>query len=212
MTVPIAYSLDDAVRVTGVPGRLVRRWDTLDAVAPSIARLSRRLPHGRIYSLRDLVALRALFDLGERFELSERDLKRVGRWLARHPETPWSDLRLFVVGKAISFDPPGSPTGDEAVTVVELAPVAAAVESAARSIMDRRPEQIGRVVRHPHVLHNKPVLAGTRVPTSAVYSFHRAGHGLERILEAYPDLTPEDVAAAIAFEQGRQSRSPRSAA
>ena len=53
---------------------------------------------------------------------------------------------------------------------------------------------------------NAPVLAGTRIPTSAVWSFHEDGYTTEQIIDQYPRLYPDDIRAAIAFEQERRAR------
>jgi len=50
------------------------------------------------------------------------------------------------------------------------------------------------------VSHNRPVIAGTRIPTSAIKSFNDAGYTVDEIIEEYPDLTPEDVKAALDYE------------
>jgi uncharacterized protein (DUF433 family) len=45
------------------------------------------------------------------------------------------------------------------------------------------------------------VIKGTRVPTSAIWSFHVAGYDTEAIIAEYPTLEPADVEAAVAHEQ-----------
>jgi uncharacterized protein (DUF433 family) len=56
-------------------------------------------------------------------------------------------------------------------------------------------------------VHNAPVLAGTRVPTAAVWNLHRAGYAVGAILREYPRLKPADVEVAIAFEgKSREKR------
>ncbi|HEV2109642.1 MAG TPA: DUF433 domain-containing protein [Thermomicrobiales bacterium] len=53
-------------------------------------------------------------------------------------------------------------------------------------------------------MHNAPVIAGTRIPTSAVYS-HRTGSTTTEIIEDYPRLTEADVLQAIAWEETRRN-------
>ena len=50
--------------------------------------------------------------------------------------------------------------------------------------------------RRRGVLGSKAVFAGTRVPVAAVEAYLERGLPDERILEAFPELTREDVEAA----------------
>ena len=71
----------------------------------------------------------------------------------------------------------------------------------------RTSEQIGKVDQKRGVLRNLPVIAGTRIPTSAVWSFHEDGRSEDEIIREYPSLTHEDVRAAIEYEQGKKKAS-----
>ena len=74
------------------------------------------------------------------------------------------------------------------------------MEAAANRLKERSPEEIGRVTRNRHIMQNAPIIAGARVPTSAIWSFHEEGYDAEAIIKEYPQLTPEDIEAAIDFE------------
>ena len=50
------------------------------------------------------------------------------------------------------------------------------------------------------MVHNAWVVAGTRIPTDAIWNFHRAGYDATAIIKEYPRLKAEDVRAAIEFE------------
>lgn len=69
---------------------------------------------------------------------------------------------------------------------------------------DRDPAEAGVIVATPGVVSGKPRLAGTRIYTTSIWSFHRAGYDVAGIIEAYPHLTRADVLAAVAFELGRR--------
>jgi uncharacterized protein (DUF433 family) len=64
----------------------------------------------------------------------------------------------------------------------------------------RDEDEIGQIFQHRYIAHNEPVLAGTRIRTSAIWNFHQAGYSTEEILAEYPRLTAQDVDAAIEFE------------
>ncbi len=56
----------------------------------------------------------------------------------------------------------------------------------------------------PNVCHGKPVIKGTRILVSTIIGAMAGGDSLETILEDYPGLTNEDIAAALEFA-GRAS-------
>ena len=47
--------------------------------------------------------------------------------------------------------------------------------------------------------HGKPCIKGTRVPVSVIVGSIAAGDSPERILEAWPQLTLDDIVAALKF-------------
>jgi uncharacterized protein (DUF433 family) len=76
---------------------------------------------------------------------------------------------------------------------------------AAARLRERSPEQIGHVSRNRYIVHNAWVVAGTRIPTTAIWNFHEAGYTAKQIIAEYPRLTSKDIRAAIDFEKRRLS-------
>ena len=60
---------------------------------------------------------------------------------------------------------------------------------------------IERVVKDPRILKGKPVIAGTRIPVSLVLNLLAHGYDPDRIVEAYPVLSLEDVRAALRYSE-----------
>ena len=56
-----------------------------------------------------------------------------------------------------------------------------------------------RIELNPLVCHGKPVIKGTRVMISTILGALAGGDTNEIILEDYPNLQREDMAAALAF-------------
>jgi len=56
-----------------------------------------------------------------------------------------------------------------------------------------------RIVIDPGVCHGRPCVRGTRVWVSLIVDNLAAGVHESEILEAYPQLSPEDVRAALAY-------------
>ncbi len=57
-----------------------------------------------------------------------------------------------------------------------------------------------RIVVDSHILVGKPVIAGTRIPVSLILNLLGNGYSFDRIIEAYPVLTKEDLKAALRYE------------
>jgi uncharacterized protein (DUF433 family) len=51
----------------------------------------------------------------------------------------------------------------------------------------------------PQIMHGTACLRGTRIPVSVVLDNLAAGETPERIVEQYPSLKPEHIAAALAY-------------
>ena len=49
------------------------------------------------------------------------------------------------------------------------------------------------------ICHGKPIIKGTRVMVSTILGALAAGDTMEMILEDYPNIDREDIAAALAF-------------
>ena len=60
--------------------------------------------------------------------------------------------------------------------------------------------KVGTVEQLRTVAHNKPVIAGTRIPVEAIKSFSEAGYSVKRIIAEYPTLTAADIEAALAYK------------
>jgi uncharacterized protein (DUF433 family) len=56
-----------------------------------------------------------------------------------------------------------------------------------------------RISIDPRIHHGKPCIKGTRVPASVVVGSIAAGDTVEQILEAWPQLTHDDIVAALRF-------------
>jgi len=55
----------------------------------------------------------------------------------------------------------------------------------------------------PEIMHGRLCIAGTRIPVSAIHNYHAAGYSHDRIMKDYPDLTREQIDAALAPEVRR---------
>ena len=51
----------------------------------------------------------------------------------------------------------------------------------------------------PKILVGKPVIKGTRIPVYVVLNLLANGKTIQEIVREYPELTPENIFAAIAY-------------
>jgi uncharacterized protein (DUF433 family) len=56
-----------------------------------------------------------------------------------------------------------------------------------------------RIEIDPRICHGKPVIRGTRVLISTILGALSGGDTVEQVLEDYPAISAEDVAAALEF-------------
>jgi uncharacterized protein (DUF433 family) len=209
----MAFSREQARKLTELTETQLRYWDKTGFFSPQYVDKERHGAYSRIYSYRDVVGLRALAEM--RKDVSLQELRKVGEWLSRHYEEPWSSLTFYIAGRRVFFDEPesgelvaGRPAGQVSMRV-EMSRVAQRVDEAVVELRRRRSDQIGQLEQNRFIVHNAPVLSGTRIPTAAVWDFHEAGYDTAAILREYPTLTPEDIDAAIEYERTRPPRSRR---
>jgi len=205
----LAFTGQQVSRLTGLSPRVLRYWEQTGVYRASYVDDRPRVPFRRIYSFRDVVSLRTLALLRRRYRVKLHDLRRTGAYLRdTYPDRPdpWSELCFGVLNGRVVFRDPdrgawltAAPAG-QAVLPIDVEAIARETEQDAARFTERRPEDVGTVVRHRYVLGNAWRLAGTRIPTSTVWHFHEDGADTVAIRRAYPDLTDEDVAAAIAHE------------
>ena len=56
-----------------------------------------------------------------------------------------------------------------------------------------------RIVIDPAIHHGEPCITGTRVPVSVIVGSIADGDTSEQIVEAYPQLSADDIKAALKF-------------
>ena len=57
------------------------------------------------------------------------------------------------------------------------------------------------IVSTPDVLRGKPRITGTRIPVSLILGYLAAGYTTEDIIEEFPDLTREQIAACLDYSR-----------
>ncbi len=55
------------------------------------------------------------------------------------------------------------------------------------------------IVSTPDILHGKPRLKDTRIPVSLILGYLAAGQSTQQIMEEFPDMRPEQIAACLDY-------------
>jgi uncharacterized protein (DUF433 family) len=195
-----AFSADQVVRLTGLSMRQLAYWDELGFFQPQYASGDRRSPYSRIYSFKDVVGLRTLSILRNKYKCSLPHLRDVAEKLSAYSKTPWADLTLYVLKQKVQFDDPetGRTRGvvDGQYALLPISSIIEDVRKEAARLRERAPEQIGVIEKRRYVAHNAAVISGTRISVSTILRFIEAGYSTADILKEYPSLTEADVEAA----------------
>jgi DNA-binding transcriptional MerR regulator len=200
-----AFTEDQTERLTGISKRQLRYWDRTGFFAPSLAYEDRRAAYSRLYSFRDLVALRIVNALRNEANVPLQQLREVKDRLAHLGEQLWAQTILYVLNRNVIFHNPETGTREEvvsgqAILEIPLKAVSGKLEEAVRSMKQRDASLIGKVERQRNLVHNEVVIAGTRIPVRSIKAFSEAGYSLDQIREEYPTLTEEDIRAAIEYD------------
>ena len=210
MSAPIvAVDMKRASTLSGIPQSTLRDWEAHGIFKPTFIDPRPRVPFRRIYSFRDLVSLRALYQIRKQQRVSLDEVRRAGSYLRRYYESPWSELSFGTVGRRLVFRDPVSKkwigSDGQHVLELDLKGIPHEIERSLPSLTHRDPSHFGKVVRNRYVHHNQTIISGTRIPTATIWAFHQDGYSVQDILREYPHLTTHDVEAAIAFERQIQN-------
>ena len=197
-----AFSEEHVEALTGITRRQLQYWDRTGFFAPSLADDNRRLSYSRIYSFRDVVCLQVLNTLRNEARVPLPHLRDVKEKLAHLGEDMWAKTTLYVLNRRVIFDNPETRQKEEVVSgqgvlQIPLAVVRGNMEKAVRTLWRRDKTSIGQIKRKRGLVGSRPVIAGTRIPVSAIKAFRDAGYTFSQIRNQYPSLTDDDIRAAL---------------
>jgi hypothetical protein len=205
-----AFSEDSVKHLTGLTTSQLRYWDRTGFFAPEFAEPNRRLAYSRLYSFRDIVALRTLSVLRNQYSVPLQHLRKVALKLTHLGYDLWTNTTLYVLNKKVIFHEPGTDLPQEIVSGqyvigLLLKTIISDTTKDVEKMRRRDPEKVGKVERSRYVNHNAWVVGGTRIPTAAIKRFKEAGYTAEQIIAEYPDLTLRDINAALRHEEQESS-------
>lgn len=202
-----AFDEERAARLSGVSLPQLRYWYRSDFYVPAHVGEGRSA-FSRIYSFKDIAALRVLNVLRNQFGVSLQHLRDVSERLNALGSDKWTGVKLYVVKRRVVWVDPASSKPQEIMSGQYIVPVVLdeVLSDTAKdvsAISSRDSGTVGKIKRSRYINHNAPVVAGTRVRVSSIKAFAEAGYSHDQIIEEFPDLTEADVQAALSFEDER---------
>lgn len=197
-----AFSEEHVNRVTGLSIGRLRYWAKTGFFRPSYVGGDPRLPYSRFYSFKDVVALRTLEMLRVQNGVPLQHLRKVAEKLSHLKDDLWTKTTLYVANRKVVFSDPITGNPQEVVSgqfVMEY-PLVKLIEDTSKSIelaAHRSANQVGRVSRSRGLNRNALTISGTRIPIASICRLHEDGYSVDQIIAEYPDLTAEDVKAAL---------------
>jgi uncharacterized protein (DUF433 family) len=197
-----AYSEEQIGRMVGLTKSRLRYWARTDFFKPSFVEEDGRLPYSRFYSFKDVVALRTLEMLRVRNGVPLQHLRKVADNLAHMKDELWSSTSLFVQDKKVLVVNPefGQPQEIVSGQYVLRIPLSEIIEETRNDILafrSRPANTVGHLSRNRGIARNALVVSGTRIPVGSVLRLHEDGYTVDQIIAEYPDLTAEDIEAAL---------------
>lgn len=193
------FDEDQTVRLTGVKTGQLRYWARSGLYAPEFS-------PSKIYSFRDISALRVLGALRNQYGVSLQHLRKVGARLAELSVDRWTGCTLWVHQKTVAWKEPGTELPQSIVSkqylvpTLELDAVLASARQAVKDLIRRDSAKVGKIDHGRAPSGKDAIVAGTRIRVIAIRRFRDAGYTVAQIVSEYPDLSAADVEAALGYE------------
>ena len=207
-SVVAAFSEEQAARVTGLSKRQPRYWATTDFFKPSFVEDNPRLPNSRFYSFKDMVALRTLERLRVQNNVPLQHLRKVAENLSHLKDELWTATTLYVLNRRVILvnsetGQPEEVVSGQFVLGIPLSDIISETKDNVAALRRRSPESIGKLRRHRSIVRNAWSVSGTRITVGSIRRLHEDGYSVDRIIAEYPDLTREDVEAALNHDEAQ---------
>ena len=203
-----AFSEEHVERIAGLSVGRLRSWAKTDFFKPSFLEDNPHLPYSRFYSFKDVVALRTLEMLRVQNNVPLQHLRKVAEQLKHLKDELWTTTELFVFNRRVIFANPETGDLEEVVSGQYLLgiPLRQVIEDTNKDIArlrHRSSESVGKLRKSRSIARNEWAIAGTRITVGAVKRLHEDGYSIARIIKEYPDLTREDVQAALEHDESQ---------
>lgn len=203
-TIIAAFDEERTSRLTGVSQSQLRYWSRTGFFMPAFQDGPHR-SFTRVYSFADIVSLKVINSLRNQFSVSLQQLRDVKKKLDVLGLGGWTGVKLYVLNKNVVWIEPGTQHPQEIasgqfIVPISLDEVVKQTNSEILKLNARDKNTIGKIEKSRYISHNAAVISGTRIRVSAIKAFSNAGYNARKIMREYPDLTEEDVRAALKYK------------
>lgn len=199
-----AFSEEHVERLTGFKRSRLRYWERTGFFVPSLLTGDDNQTL-RIYSFRDIVALRTLELLRVQNSVPLQQLRLVAERLEGTGTDKWIDTTLYVANRRVVFVRPDEENAEDAISGqyllgIPLRKIMSDTRSGLDALRQRDGNELGRVVSLRKIAGG-PVVAGTRIRVASVKRLAEDGYTHAEIVMEYPDLTETDILAALEYRR-----------
>jgi uncharacterized protein (DUF433 family) len=194
------YTDRQAARLTSLSTRRLARWDHLGIVKPSIS-IRAKYGRRRVYDFRDLLGLKVAAELSKEVRWLPELKKAIDHLRGLDYKDPLAEVLFWVWRGRIYFKEAQTIRAGrrpEQTIMPFVIPLNRWAADLGADLLKLDERQVGQIERRRGALGYKPVIAGTRIPVASIRRLVRDGLSEAQVLKFYPDLTREDVRAALA--------------
>jgi len=202
------FTTEQVCELCGISLKELTYWDKAGFLKPRYVEGVKR-PSNRLFSFRDVVDLRALGLLRDKYKIPLPDLRRLSHDLRKLSDANWSILSFCLGDDGRAYfrraedDAIVAPHSLGHRLLFRMREIIHQVDKDLIRFNRRKPEQLGKIDQSRQVAGNATVIAGTRIPTAAIFRLHQAGYSANQIISEFPRLRPADIEAAIKHEEMR---------
>lgn len=196
----LAFSQDQVEKLTGLSKWQLERWDQIGFFQPEFGGSHRSRGDTRIYSFADVVGLKILAILRRTHKIPLADLKLAAATQSEKGQKFWSENSFYVLNRELHLSAGEDnkivavPSGQLGATI-PVDTVQREIKAKADSLLKRDQNKVGRLEKRRQLLHNQPVVGGTRIPVWVIEDFINEGYSNQAILKEYPTLEIADLEA-----------------
>ena len=203
-----AFSEEQVERITSLSKRRLRYWAKTGFFSPNYVEDNPRLPNSRFYSFKDIVALRTLERLRVQNDVPLQHLRKVAENLSHLNDALWTSTTFYVLNRRVIGVNPETGQPEEVVSgqfvlSIPLRDIISETRDNVAKLRQRHPDLIGKLRKHRSIVRNAWSVSGTRIAVGSIRRLYEDGYSVDRIIAEFPDLTPEDIDAALKHDESQ---------
>lgn len=202
-----AFSEDQVERIIGLSKGRLRYWAKTQFFKPGFVEDNPHVPFSRFYSFKDVVALRTLEMLRVQNNIPLQRLRKVAEELRDLKDNLWTATKLYAFNRRVILVDHSATRAQghdvlskQYLLAISLEQIIGDTRRELTKLCQRPGEYIGTIQKQRSIARNAWTVAGTRITVGSIKRLHEDGYTTEQIIDEFPDLTKEDVEAALTHD------------